>query len=479
MNAPLIWIVLPGFLAVILFILRQRRSLVTFFGIFIALLLVWLSIGLPIGETITLGNFTYELSDTLTILGRRFVIHSEDKFILMLIYGSLAFWFGGVFFAKTTRLFVPFGLGIAAMFTAALTVDPFLYGPLLIEMAVLASIPLLTDFGKPISKGSVRYLTFQTLGFPFILFTGWLLDGFEASPGNSDLILHANLLMALGFAFVLGVFPFHTWIPMLAGEAHSYAAAFIFFYLPMVVTLFGLSLIDRYVWLRLETEIHVIIQVVGVTMVFVGGVLAAFQRHLGRILGFAVVFEIGFSLLAIAGGITDPQILGLYFAMLVPRAVSLAVWGLALVLIAITIAKSEVYVNVSKSHLEFRSVQGVARYLPIVSIGMLTAQFSIVGIPLLAGFPVRQGVMFELAGKSTLAAGVAMLGVIGLLMSGLRSLAVIVTGSTEDEWRITESLGQRILMILGSIALLIIGLFPQWFTPFLVQMVDIYTYLGK
>lgn len=184
MSSPAIWVGLPGLLAVFLMLVRKYEKLVSILGTIIALVLAGLSIIIPVGEIIQLGNLSLEITDTLTILGRRFVISADDIFLLTLIYTILAFWFGGAIFAHTTRMFVPLGLGIAAIFTAALSVEPFLYGPLLIEMAVLVSVPLLANIGKPVGRGILRYLTFQTLGFPFILFTGWLLAGVESSPGN-------------------------------------------------------------------------------------------------------------------------------------------------------------------------------------------------------------------------------------------------------------------------------------------------------
>lgn len=479
MSSPAIWVGLPGLLAVFLMLVRKYEKLVSILGTIIALVLAGLSIIIPVGEIIQLGNLSLEITDTLTILGRRFVISADDKFLLTLIYTILAFWFGGAIFAHTTRMFVPLGLGIAAIFTAALSVEPFLYGPLLIEMAVLVSVPLLANIGKPVGRGILRYLTFQTLGFPFILFTGWLLAGVESSPGNSNLILLANLLMAMGFAFMLGVFPFHTWIPMLAEESHPYTAAFILFQVPMVVMLFGLNLIDRYVWLRSSIEILLVIQAVAITMILIGGLMAAFQRHLGRIFGFAVMVEIGFSLIALVGGLNDPETLGLYFAALIPRAISFGVWALALVTISLKIAGGDDYSNVSSSHLHFRAVQGVARRLPVAVLGLMLSIFSIVSLPLLAGFPLRQALMYGLAGRSILATAVVMVGVSGLLVGGLRSLAVLVMGQTPDPWRVEENTGEKILMILGGIALLIVGIFPQWFTSYLVEVVQVYTHIGR
>jgi hypothetical protein len=63
-----------------------------------------------------------------------------------------------------------------------------------------------------------------------------------------------------------------------------------------------------------------------------------------------------------------------------------------------------------------------------------------------------------------------LLGLLGLLVGGLRSLAVLVMGEVESPWQITESWLQRVYLMLGIAGLLVIGLFPQWFLPLFANL---------
>ena len=84
--------------------------------------------------------------------------------------------------------------------------------------------------------------------------------------------------------------------------------------IPVAVSLLGLGFLDRFVWLRDAPNTSLILQTVGALMIVTGGIWAAVERNLARMMGFALILDIGFSLMALglAGGVSSDLYRGLF-----------------------------------------------------------------------------------------------------------------------------------------------------------------------
>jgi formate hydrogenlyase subunit 3/multisubunit Na+/H+ antiporter MnhD subunit len=140
---------------------------------------------------------------------------------------------------------------------------------------------------------------------------------------------------------------------------------------------------------------------------------------------------------------------------------SFGLWALALTMIKRSIGS-----------LALSDIQGLARQKPIVAVSLLVAQFSIGGLPLLAGFPLRVALIEELSIQSTTLAWLIIIGMAGIWGGGLYSLYVMLQKSEKPQRSIRFHRFLPVLMTLGIAFLAFLGLFPQVFSPVLSSMLN-------
>lgn len=452
MNSSYIWILIPLAAAGLLTIFRKYERFTIIAGMVIGAVLALLAWLAPFNQFIDIGPLQMRISSTFSVLGRRFVLGSDDRQLLILIFASVTLWFLGAILTHPGQMFVPVGLASAGVMATTLAVEPFLYAAIFILIAALFSIPVLAPPGHPLGRGTIRFLTFQTLGMPFILFSGWLFERASSFSGAQFPTLIPIVFLGFGILLIMAVFPFHTWIPMLSGEAHPYTAAFVFYIIPSMVSLFGIDFFNRYPWLQNTGSIFTFLFAAGSVMVLTGGIWAAFQTHLGRLMGFAVLIDIGTSLLLIGSASGSPDLRSEILPILVPllfvRGLALCIWATSLSII-----------RTKTGSLGFSGVSDAGRKLPFAAVGAVMAHFSLAGFPLLAGFPTRLALLERLADIQPGIILIVLIGMIGLLAGGLRSLVVLFAGSIETNIQIPETRAERIFLAAGTLALFAAGLY--------------------
>ncbi|BAJ62065.1 proton-conducting transporter transmembrane domain-containing protein [Anaerolinea thermophila] len=457
MNAPLIWILFPLFFAFILWLVRWREGWVMRLGVVLCLLLALLAWLLPIGTGFRVFGNRWEIEPTLALAGRQLVVQNNDRPLLIFVYLIAAFWFGGSREARAHRFMIPYGLAVAALLLAALSVQPFLYAALLVELAVLLSIPLVAPPGKPVGTGALRYLIFQTFAMPFILLAGWALSAVEANPANTFFPLLAQIFLGVGFALWLAVFPFYAWMPLVAEEADPYPLGYLLMLLPTTFLLLGVRYINAVAWLKDLSALWEVLRLTGVVMILTAGGWAVFQRHLGRLFAYAVTIETGTSLLALS--LNTPQSMETFAMLFLPRVLALALWAL-----------SASVMRSGGKGLRFEDLDRAAETFPFASAGLATAYLSLAGLPLLAGFPARFLLLEELATRAPLSAVLALAGTGGLLLSGFRVLAVL-TGGYFGPREPRETPFQAILISVGVVVLILLGFLPRLLFPAMLGLV--------
>jgi NADH:ubiquinone oxidoreductase subunit 2 (subunit N) len=454
MNAPLIWIVIPFVFSILTWFFRKNRPLIIYLTSGLCIILAIVAVSVKFGEVFSLGPITTEINTTFTVLGRSFILKNSERFIVALLYFSAGIWFAGARISGSNEFFLPHGLAIVAILIAALTIQPFLYAALFIEIAVLLSIPMLLKRGEAVAAGVLRYLVFQTLAVPFVLLAGWAFEQASFSANSQVQFFQAGIFLGLGFAFWLAIFPFHSWVPMVAEEGQPYVFAFLISMFSTAIFVNGLEFFNSYAWLRNEAILLQAIQVIGVIMVVFGGILSAFQKRLSTLIGYAYIFEIGFSLISI-GLKTQVGWQTLIYSF-IPRIFSLMVFSLAV----------SILINTAETDY-FEDLRGLFYRSPFIALAAVISWFSMAGLPLLSSFPIKMTILSEVSLTSILYTTWIGIGVIGSLFMGGRLLSILFVLPQKKEngkqIKINETIGQAVILSMGSFLLILLGLFPSVF----------------
>lgn len=469
MSAPLIWIGAPLLIGILLLFLRRWKRVNISVAMLCALLLSWLAWQLPLKTPIFLGLGLpgFEVTESLTLLGRQFSLSTGLRPALLMIYFGLFLWLGGAALANADRLFPALGFLISALLTASLAVKPALYAALFVQMVAILSIPVFSPPGTPFNRGVLRFITLQLIGTSLILFGDGLIPATQVATPSSALVWRGVIVTSLGLAMVSAVAPFHSWIPMLAESAPIYATAFILYVLPTASSFLALSYIERFIVAGVAPSFFIGLRLLGALVALFGGLWAFLERQMGRVLAFAALNQLGLSLLALSLGEpseTGSPLIGILFAQRSVQGLSLAVWALAL-----SSFQREA------PDLRFRNLQGLARRYPIAAASIFLTTLSLAGLPLLAGFPTHLALWTALLSRSPQLVFIAIAGSLALVGAALRMLTVLVSDPQDSAWRITESPMQVGLLVAGGLMFLVAGLLPQLYYPYFTVMALIFT----
>ena len=447
MSTPLFWILLPALISVLsVGLLRYPRTL-KWGGLGFSLVLGLSAALLPINQGFNLVFWEVQISDQLLVFGRRFVLAGSERPVVILLFLLHAFWLLLFDPDDVPVYFVPFSLAGIVLILTAYAVDPIFFGALFFAFLALINVVMLSPPGSEPTPGVLRLLIYQILGMLFILFAAWLASWIDLNRGDQLMLARTLLILALGFSFLLAVFPFFSWILMIGERNHPFLAGYLFNSYFLGVFLFGSRFLTEGGWLGGGASLQTPLQIAGVMMLCFGGILAVVARHLGRISAAVVIAEIGRSLLAFslfAAGFP------IYFGLVLIQTLALGVWSLSLT-------------NLQKGlpNLEIRSAAGAARQWPLISSGLLVGYFTLAGLPLLAGFPIYLALGSGLSLYPDWINTGLVLGSLGALAGGFRLARTLLMDAGRESAILLDSRFERVLVISLNVILLTLGMLPQ------------------
>lgn len=465
---PLIFVLTPWLAVPVIYALRMRgwRRAETAVAVGVAAVLAALAAFLPLDA----APF---LRDTFGVLGRQFVMAPADRPALTQALVLAALIFAGAGLRTQGRYFLAAGVGILGLQAAALFVRPFLYAAIFIELAAAVAMLMLADEAHRVATGAMRFLIYTSLGVPFILFTGWLVESGAANPGDPSYLTLAAFFLAFGFAIWLAVVPFHSWLPVMAEEAPPLATAFVTAVMRTPVIFLLLKLLDTYRWLAESAFFSNGLLLAGAAMVLLGALFVFGQQNLGRSVGYVLLIEFGAILLAVALG--SRAGIEAALATIAMRGVGLWLWAMGLDQLR-RAARAQAPEGGGDD--TFAALRGLGWRYPFAVTAVAVGMLSLVGLPLMAGFPARWALLRLLAEQTPALAALLFGAMTSVGVVVMRGLAAMTTPRSPDEViEPRESRPAMVVYSLGLVAVLLLGAFPQWVLP-VVANADAFTRFG-
>ncbi|MFZ2650995.1 MAG: monovalent cation/H+ antiporter subunit D family protein [Burkholderiaceae bacterium] len=394
LHLPALQVVIP-LLAAPLTVLLRRRS--TAFAV--ALAASWAALAIAVALWLRVadsGTISYAIGSWPPPWGIEYRVDRLSAFVLVLVAGSAALVLpysrssieAEVAPPQHYLFYTMFLLCLAGLLGITITGDAFNIFVFL-EISSLSTYVLIAlGRDRRALLASYQYLVMGTIGATFIvigvgllyLMTGTLNladmgERIKAAQGTRP-VLAALAFLTVGISLKLALFPLHQWLPNAYAYAPSAVAAFlastatkvaVYVLLRFYFSVFG----ESAVFTRLPMQEAMLL--LALAGMFVASTIAIFQADLKRLFAYSSVGQIGSIILGLsfdsASGLTA-TIVHLFNHGVTKGAIFLLLGGVALVMGGTSLAR----------------IQGLARRMPLTSLGIVICGLSLIGVPGTAGF---------------------------------------------------------------------------------------------
>jgi formate hydrogenlyase subunit 3/multisubunit Na+/H+ antiporter MnhD subunit len=471
---PLILVALPLLAAAVTYLLRRWVLGAALSSAATAGVLAILCLQLPLDRSAFVLGQEVAFGRPVVVLSRELVLDPAGQVWLAFVFTLAAVLYLIAWRIPQGRFFYPVSLIILSLYALVTLLQNFSLAVLAFAIsATLTVFMTQTSLRQPSVRGAQRYLIVTLVAVPLLLAAAWLVDQSLLASGNVTVPRQALLPTVLGFSLLLAVFPFGTWMPALAADAPPLVTAFVFaggqaMALYLVMVLWGIA-----PWLLRDPATPAILELAGLVTALSAGVMAAAQRDLGRLFGYAALSGLGYLLLALAAGGSQGQVLALL--VMLNRAPALSLMGAGLAMVRQRAGSDR-----------FADLGGVAQRLPVATMGLLIGGLALGGFPLTSSFATHWAVgraiwawaepLPSIAPEAASSAEPLVFGLeasalvilpllasaAGILIGLLRSLSAMLGAGPRREVSSQPIIAS--LMILVLVALLILaGLRPQLF----------------
>lgn len=353
-------------------------------------------------------------------------------------------------------------LGMMVLVSSAHFMSFFL-GLEILSLPLYAMVAL--DRNSPIAaEASIKYFVTGSIASGLLLYGFSMIYGVTHSLAFSGIAetignihgavpfaMTVGLVFALsGILFKLGATPFHMWVP----DVYQGSTTKVTLFVASAPKIAALGIIIRFIAQALPDlqilEIQPILIVIAIVSMSLGNLVAIVQTNLKRMLAYSSIAHVGYILLGIIAGDADGYAAAVFYAL--TYAVMIAgAFG-----ILVLISKEGIEVE------NIRDLQGLNARSPWLALMMLLTMFSMAGIPPLAGFIAKLGVLEALV--TTHFVWLAALALLFAVIGAYYYIAVIKVMYFEEpavNKPIPMTFNMTAAISINGLSLLWIGLYPS------------------
>ena len=435
----------------------RSTNLLAITGVLVLIVVNWLEyLGLPFFSIDTKGMLVYNTFG---------LIFNEVMLVATLVY----FLLSGQELGKSNRtpsdlyallFFILSGIAIIAGFRSLL---------MLFIGIEIVSIPLYVLAGSAktnlkSNEAALKYFllgSFSTgimlMGIAFLYGDAgtFFLEGINAGIGVITPMKGIGMVLLLtSMSFKVSAVPFHFWTPDVYDGSPTVFTSFMativksagfFAFIKLFESAFG----------SIQNDWQGLMALIAALTLIIGNVTAVFQQSVKRMLSYSSIAQAGFMLLGVfALNVFAKQGMILYFA-----AYSFA-----------TIAIFAVLAKLKDDSIE--SFNGFARRQPVVAVALLISFLSLAGIPLTAGFFAKYFMLLAVI-KDASMMWLLVVAILCAAISVYYYFRVIQAmyfkeGNIDDDNQSPVFSGAfKVIMVLNTVLILVLGIHPDWLTNLL------------
>lgn len=449
-SGPLLLFVLLFAVAVAVYLLRRLEPLAALIASIASALIAIGLWRLPLDAPARVAGRPVNLGLPLVWEDITLRITPSSRALLVFLFAMAAVAFILAWRTYQGRSFYPFGLLLLALWSMVVLLQPLTLTPLAVVLAAILSV-FLIQAGRPgDTQGAWRQLLFPSLAVPFFLLAAWYIEQAPLNPDDTAPFQVAAWLLIVGFVLLLQPAPLHVAVPAVASQAPPVVAAFLWAG-GQAVTLFLLQrFLVTYPWLSDAVDSAQWLLWLGIFTAVLGGAMAGAQQRLGRLLGYAGLYDYG--VLIVALGLRGTAGLPTAIWLLITRTVAL-----------LTMAAGAATIRHYMASDAFDRIRGASSRMPWAVLAMIAGGLGLAGLPLTAQFASRWALLQLVAEVDPRWALLLIAGALGVTVGVVRAGQATfgeLSGSPVEREPTATAIVAALLVILG----VCLAIFPQMLT---------------